>query len=143
MIDKELIKTYKDCEDIVTSNKAQLLERQEEFNTSNEMIISQIEVNQSNMRRIQEQLKEQGLEEYKETGNKTLTGGLRIQERTKYDYKESDAINWAKTEMPVAIVEKLNDKMFKAHIKKNDLDFVTKEKKTIATFPSELKLEVN
>jgi len=141
MINKELIKQYKNCEDTVIRYEKQLSELQEQFDVENSSIINQIKTHKEDMVDHKEQLKEQGLVEYKETGSKQLTGGLSIAVSKTYDYEDSEAIEWARKNMPVAILEKLNTKMFKAHIKDNKLDFVKYEEMIKAQFPKELKLD--
>jgi len=65
------------------------------------------------------------IENYKLTGEKTFDKECGVAVTTKYEYKPEDAVNWAKINAPVLIVESVDDKAFKKMPMIADLDFVT------------------
>ena len=65
------------------------------------------------------------IENYKLTGEKTFDKECGVAVTTKYEYKPEDAVNWAKVNAPVLVVESVDDKAFKKMPMIADLDFVT------------------
>ena len=87
---------------------------------------------------IKGKLTEQGLEEFKETKSKKLTGGLSIRETKKIDYDDKKAFEFA---LEKKLFLQLDKKAFEKSVDSLDLDFVTISKEPKVTFPKEIKLE--
>ncbi len=143
MINKENVQEYQDLTNELTQLKTKLATKQKEFDKQHNYLIEDIEIHNNRLSELQEEIKAEGLIEFKETGNKKLTAGLGIQTRVSYDYDEKKAIEWCKENMKVAVSEKLNVSMFKKYVKDNTLDFVTVNSEDKVTWPTKgLNMEV-
>ncbi len=140
MIDKiklvNLVNVQKDLMDWETL----LSKKQDEFETLNKALIESIEVKKKTQEELKEILRIEAEEEFKETNQKKLLGGIGIRILSKLIYSESDAMNWANENMPIAIKTVLDKKQFETFAKSSDLDFVEKEEKTSVTFPKEITI---
>jgi len=114
--------------------------QKEEFNDINQDLLANIEKTKIDLNECMDEIKITAIDEFKETGEKKLLGGIGIRVLSKIDYSELEAINWAKDNMPVAIKEVLDKKQFDTFAKSSDLDFVTKSSQISVTFPKEIKL---
>ena len=112
----------------------------EQFETDNALLLETIKVGSEKVETIKEDLRDQAIDEYGETGQKKLLGGIGIRVLSKLDYAESDAMLWAKQHMPVAIKEIMDKKMFETFAKNNELDFVKKLENISVTFPKVIEL---
>ncbi len=115
-----------------------LSEKQKEFELVNKGLFEEIEAHQEVEEELKGELRIDAEQEFKETGNKKLLGGIGIRILTKLLYEEKDAIYWAGSKMPVALKTVLDKKQFETFAKTNDLDFVNKEEKVSVTFPSKI-----
>ena len=110
------------------------------FTEQNKSLIARMEVSSDIVHAIKEKVREEAIEEYGNTGEKKLLGGIGIRILSKLEYHELTAIEWARTNMSVAIKEVLDKKQFEIFAKTNDLDFVKKEEKVSVTFPKEITI---
>ncbi len=110
------------------------------FTTKNAALLASIEVVSSKQEEIKEEVRIKAIEEFEKTGNKKLLGGIGIRILSKLVYSESDAMNWADENMPIAIKRVLDKKQFEAFAKSSELDFVESEEKTVVTFPKEITI---
>ncbi len=115
-----------------------LSEKQKEFDLVNKGLFNEIDACGIVEEELKGELRIDAEEEFKETGNKKLLGGIGIRILTKLNYEEKDAIDWAGTKMPVALKTVLDKKQFETFAKTNELDFVNKEEKVSVTFPKEI-----
>ena len=110
------------------------------FTTKNAALIASIEVVSSKQEEIKQEVRIEAVEEFEESGEKKLLGGIGIRVSTKLFYDEVNAILWAKENMPIAIIESVDKKQFETFAKENHLDFVKKEESVSVTFPKEIKI---
>jgi len=82
--------------------------------------------------------KTEAIKEYELTGQKKLLYGLGIRVGTSLIYDDKTAFEWAKSHQ---LCLSLDERAFEEIAKSQNLDFVRKEEKIIATFPSKLNLE--
>ena len=140
MIDKinlmKLANTQKDLMDWETL----LSKKQDEFETLNKALIESIEVKKKTQEELKETLRIEAEEEFKETNQKKLLGGIGIRILSKLIYTESEAVKWAEENMPVAIKKVIDKKQFETFAKSSELDFVDKEEKVSVTFPKEITI---
>ena len=138
MIDKTQIISLINIQGDLTHLEEQLSKKRDEFETMNKVLIETIEIKRSGQEDIKEVLRVQAEEEFKETNQKKLLGGIGIRILSKLNYSESNAMDWSKENMPIAIKTILDKKQFETFAKSNDLDFVNKEEKISVTFPKEI-----
>lgn len=137
---KESLKLYSVKSKELELSKELLDEKRKQFDIQNNDLISEITNLDSQVNGIKDIVKEQAETQYKETGEKKLMGGIGIRILTKLDYASQEAIGWAKTNMPIAVLEVLDRKQFETFAKNNDIAFVTKEESVCVTFPKELNI---
>jgi len=121
--------------------KEELKTKQEQFNLDNKNFFNVIDELQNDIKEYRTTITEEALDEFKLDGNKKRLGGVGIKVMTSMNYADEDAIEWAKINMPICVVEALDKKTFKNFAKEHDLDFVKLEKKNVVTFPKEIILE--
>lgn len=143
MINKEQIKALIDYIKVYEEFKEELNVKTIKFNKENEDLIKDIGRQFQHIELIKDDIKADARVEYMNNQNKKLLGGISIREGIRLKYDESDAVGWAKTNMPVAIKEVIDKKMFEAYVKSNELEFVHQETKITVCFPKEIKLEDN
>ncbi len=114
--------------------------KQFEFNEANKELIESIEKASSDEFEIKEKVKVEAIAEFEKTKEKKLLGGIGIRILSKLIYSESDAMNWANENMPVALKTVLDKKQFETFAKSSELDFVDKEEKISVTFPKEITI---
>lgn len=112
--------------------------KRDQFNKDNEQLTELIMQEQSDYDAIKNDIKSDAEDEFKQTGNKKLLGGIAIRILSRLEYNDVDAINWARDKMPVILKEVIDKKQFEAFAKTNDLDFVTKKETVSVTFPKEI-----
>ncbi len=132
----KLANTQKDLMDWETL----LSKKQDEFETLNKALIESIEVKKKTQEELKETLRIEAEEEFKETNQKKLLGGIGIRILSKLIYTESEAVKWAEENMPVAIKKVIDKKQFETFAKSSELDFVDKEEKVSVTFPKEITI---
>ena len=116
--------------------KDNLKERREHFDLANAILIDAITVETSKQAGLKALISDRAKEEYKQTNNKKLLGGIGIQERITIEYDEDLALSWAnKHNMCI----KLDASAFNKIAKIQDIDFVTKDTIILVTFPKEIK----
>ena len=138
MIDKIKLVNLANAQKDLVNFEELLSKKQDEFETLNKALIESIEVKKKTQEELKETLRIEAEEEFKETNQKKLLGGIGIRILSKLIYSESDAMNWANENMPVALKTVLDKKQFETFAKSSDLDFVEKEEKTSVTFPKEI-----
>lgn len=111
--------------------------KKEDFEAENIIIINGIKTHKEAIEQCKEDIRQLAEQEFKQTGNKKLYGGIGIRETSDMVYDESVALEWAKKhQMCLA----LDAKSFKSIAKAQPLDFVTIQNKITVTFPSEIKI---
>ncbi|MDA3855894.1 MAG: hypothetical protein PF569_06530 [Candidatus Woesearchaeota archaeon] len=84
-------------------------------------------------------LTDEAIKNFKETGEKTYIGGIKVQERTTQSIVDKKkAMDFA---LDKKLFLKLDEKAILKFSKDNDLDFVKEDTNTIATFPKTIILE--
>lgn len=101
-------------------------------------IVNEIEVIKSDRENIEAELRETAVTKYLETGLKRF-GQLGIRITTKYDYDDSEALEWAKKHELCLALDKT---AFKKQLKVQPLDFVKSSEVPTATIPTEIKEEL-
>lgn len=81
---------------------------------------------------------ELGKEYFKETTNKNLVGGYKVQERKKIEYDETKALTWAKEKDMFLSLDK---KSFEKAVEGLNLDFVTISKEPSLAIPKEIIID--
>lgn len=131
----ELLKTKQAKLEILN---IELKGKKQEFEQSNAGLIEEINQLENSFNQTKEEIKLEAIEEFSKTSQKKLLGGIGIRVTSKLFYNEKEAINWAKTNMPVAIVENIDKKQFESFAKTNDLNFVEKQETIGVTFPKQI-----
>jgi len=142
MINKELLKEYKqqleerDKLETELSDKRESL--QKKFIEENEKTIGRINILRNSLIDVKNSLTEMGVEEYTETKEKKLTGGLGVRVISMLEYENKEALKWAKEH---SICLSLDKRSFDKLAKTQDLEFVQKKETITITFPKEIKLD--
>ena len=140
MIDKvKLVNLVNVQKDLINFEEL-LSKKQDEFETLNKALIESIEIKKNSSEELKGILRIEAEEEFKETNQKKLLGGIGIRILSKLIYTESDAVKWAEENMPVAIKKVIDKKQFETFAKSSELDFVDKEEKISVTFPKEITI---
>ena len=112
----------------------------DDFTTKNAVLIESIVMFENSQEEIKEKVRVDAIEEFKKTGAKKLLGGIGIRILSKLIYTESNALQWAEENMPIAIKKVIDKKQFETFAKSSELDFVEKEEKVSVTFPKEITI---
>jgi len=119
--------------------------KKEEFEKSIKNDTDYVENLNSQIKLYKQGIEVEALKEFKETGKKTLLGGVKVQEKkvVTISYKPEDALKFAKEKDMFLIFDKKG--LEKAIPSLGDLKWVTTETETVekVTFPAEIKLEDN
>ncbi len=137
---EENLKNLKTNQTTLASLKEKFGKVFDEFEEYNKELIESISVMENAQEEIKEKVRVEAIEEFEKTGAKKLLGGIGIRILSKLIYSESDAMNWANENMPIAIKTVLDKKQFETFAKSSDLDFVEKEENTSVTFPKEITI---
>ena len=137
---EENLKNLKTNQTTLASLKEKFGKVFDEFEEYNKELIESISVMENAQEEIKEKVRVEAIEEFEKTGAKKLLGGIGIRILSKLIYSESDAMNWANENMPVALKTVLDKKQFETFAKSSDLDFVEKEENTSVTFPKEITI---
>ena len=98
-------------------------------------MLNNIEREEIAMNKITDNISVEALNEYNNTGIKTLYGGIGIRVMQRLEYNPTRAIEWAKKH---SIALMLDKKAFEKIAKIEDISFVTKKEVPIVTIPREL-----
>jgi len=120
--------------------KVELAEKKQEFEEQNSELIEKIEKTTLDLNGCIDQVKVSAMEEFRETGEKKLLGGIGIRILTSLKYDEQAAIDWADAKMPVALKTILDKKQFETYAKSTDLDFVKKVESICVTIPKVIEI---
>ena len=140
-IRKEQLIEYKNNKDTLNSLKDELRKKKDEFEENNIELINKIYEINTQISLERGSITKCALLDYEATKNKQLLGGISIRRNEILTYKDTDALNWARTNMPIVIKEVIDIKTFEVFAKTRDLDFVNKEDKFTVCFPKEIKLD--
>ena len=138
MIDVEDVKRYACAKAAYEAKKASYDNLLAGFNTENVGVISAVAAAKAELDALASNLRIQGENEYAETGNKKLTGGLGIRVSATIFYDEEKAKKWASEHGMFQIFDK---KGFDKIAGSLGLDFVTEGKKITVTLPKEVKID--
>jgi len=134
---KTQLEEYQLSEGTLNALKLTLADKKADFEKENLNLINNIKDLSEKQEMIKNLAKEKAIEEFKLTGNKKLSFGLGIRVGTELLYDLDIALDWAKEHK---LCLKLDEKAFEGLAKTQNLDFVTKEEKVSATFPTKLEL---
>ncbi len=135
---KELEKYYENLK-IIESIKESLKISREAFEETLTNQLNDLKVAELDNIDLKEAITNKAIQEYTETGEKKLIGGLGIRITNKLNYNKVDAIDWALDNMKVAVYTELDKKQFENYAKCNELEFVKKIENIGVTFPKEFK----
>lgn len=95
---RENLEKLRDLQTELSQKKAALKLKKDNFNKSIEIDNESIELLQSKETLYKQGIEVEALAEFKETGNKKLLGGIKVQEKTNViiSYKPEDALKFAK-----------------------------------------------
>jgi len=130
------VKLLYDKIDVVNNLKAQLKTSRDAFEKEHQTLIEYIRNKEEIINEFKLTITEDAKEEFSNTKNKKLYGGIGIQERTTIEYDKDLALDWAKEHQ---LCLTLDNSSFKKIAKSQDIDFVTKDTKILVTFPPEIK----
>lgn len=136
-MNKEIILAYKQTKEDLNEMEQKLKDERQKFEDSLSELKESIYCHKQSLIFLEENIEEEALKEFKETGKKKLLGGIGIQERKKLVYDEDKAFKWAKE---TGTCLQLDKKKFEK-VGLEMTDFVKEEEKTIVTFPKVIKLE--
>jgi len=115
--------------------KQELKDKKEAFEFENKDLIELIENSSETINNLKSTLTENAINDFRETGQKKLLGGLGIRQGISLKYDEKFAFDWAKEH---DLCLQLNKKEFEKLAKTQDISGVTKEEKITVTFPKEI-----
>lgn len=135
---KEELEAWQEKTNKITLLKLELREKRQSFEEQNNKLI--IDINELNAELLEEQdgFKLLAEEEYQNTGQKKLLGGLGIRVGTYLTYDSKAALDWAHEHKLCLALDK---KEFENIAKTQDIDLVEKHEKITVTFPKEIKFE--
>lgn len=93
----------------------------------------------SAMESAESDLREFAVGHYLGTGSKSYDKQVGVRVTTLIDYDTATAVEWAKTNAPIMVVESVDKKQFETYAKANELPFVTKTEKVSAVIASNLE----
>jgi hypothetical protein len=129
---------FKQTEIKLLGLKDELKKKENEFNIQNYNLMEEINKLTFKMEDTRNDAKLEAIKEYELTGQKKLFGGIGIRIGTSLVYDEKMAFEWAKQHQ---LCLSLDERAFEEIAKSQNLEFVRKEEKITATFPSKLNLE--
>ena len=88
--------------------------------------------------KLQDEISEESIKLFKESGEKKFFGGISVKEYDILKYSDEVAESWCKEH---DMFFKWDKKSFEKSVKSLNLDFVKVEKEPKTTFPKEIKLE--
>ncbi len=138
MIDQNKVQEFVQTIDVLEDLKNKLTEKKKMFEEDNKILIEEIERFSNIQVNFKDQIKIEAMEEFQETGNKKLFGGIGIRVGVCLNYDRGMALAWAKEHL---LCLNLDVKSFDKIAKTQDMDFVKKEETITVTFPKEIKLE--
>lgn len=138
MIDKQFVKNLKTYQEEVELKKAEISKKKEAFELELSGLIDEVREKHEKIEALKESLSKQAVEEFQETGNKTLYGGIKVQETKVITYDEAKALDFAKEK---DMFLQLDKKAFEKSAESLKLGFVTIDKVPKTTFPKKIKLE--
>lgn len=138
MLNKSELKEFKKQTEKLNELKEEYLKKKAKFAEENSGLLGAIDEQTVSLVGMKENLSIAALDEFKETQNKQLLGGLGIRVGSNLIYEKERALGWAKEH---GLCLALDDSAFKKIAKTQDIEFVQKEEKITVTFPKEIKLE--
>jgi len=109
-----------------------------EFEGDNKVLIALIQKTKEEILGLEEEIREEALYEYKNTGEKKQLGGVGIKIMKKLSYDPKQAFGWAKEH---SLALQLDKRAFEKIAKAQELDIVEELLYPIATIPKDIKLE--
>ena len=138
MIDKEILTLLKKKQDAEKDLQKNINEEKAKFDVAVLNYKNKLSAIKKEIEDLKGTITKEALEEYDETNNKTLTGGLKIRNTTSVNFDHDEAMAWAKKSESCLL---LDMKSFNSIAKTGTLDFVKLETIPSVTFPKEIKLE--
>lgn len=140
MIKIETLKSLEKNMNQLSELKEELYNKQQVFNEQNEDLIKKIELLNNDKFHLKEVIKVAAADEFKDTGNKKLCGGVGIRVCSNLEYDRGIAFDWAK-QHDLCLSISLDVKAFESVAKTQPIDFVTKKEHILVTFPKKIKFE--
>ena len=128
-MNKEKLIELKENMEMLQILNAQLDVKKTIFANENSELINKIQYVSSCIEQCKNILKENAEVGFQKDGLKKRLGGIGIRISNVLDYNESDALSWAKLNMPVCIKTILDTKTFETYAKTTSLDFVKNTEK--------------
>lgn len=138
LLERSKLLELKNMLEKLNNDKENLKNLKEIFTIDTKDLVLKIKELEKGIKSLKEQLSEEGIQEFNETGNKNLLGGLKIKEMEVVSYSEEDAFKFAKEKDLFLTLDK---KAFDKSAKTLGVDFVKITKEPKVTFPSTIKLE--
>lgn len=132
------VKELKEEREKLESIQVNLKSKKEDYEKSIQQEKEQLELHKSKIEGIEKTINELATNHFKETGEKSLYGGIKVQEANVISYDPDKAFNWAKEH---SLCLSLDTKSFETLAKIQQFDFVTIKKEPKATFPKVIKIE--
>ena len=123
---------------VLDTRMEELKKKKLEFEEENKQLLETIKTVKQSLSEVIVKAKEFALEEYNETGLKSLSGGFSIRVSNFLDYDPEKAFAWAKEH---DLCLKLDTKAFDSVAKTQDFDFVEKKEKVMVCVPKKVKVE--
>jgi len=133
MLTKENVEKLKQTIEDLNSKKEILKSLEEKFNEENKALLDEISNLKTDLENITNEVKEQAIEEFKQTGKKKLLGGIGVRETKYISYDDKTALDWAKSKDMFIMLDK---KAFEKTADTLNLDFVKIDKVIQATIPT-------
>lgn len=134
----QLLSALLEKRESIIATKEEYERRMKEFELSNAELIKDLSDKRLEVDQLEIDIRAAALQEYKETGKKTLAGGVGIRVVSKMNYADVDALDWAKKH---SLALSLDKKTFEAIAKAQPLPFVEYVEVPTATIPKEIVLQ--
>lgn len=138
MLNKNNLKEYIGCENILETLKDEMRIKKAAFDAENEEITTRITELTDQLNQHKETITAQAKDEYEATAEKKLLGGIGIRIVKILEYAPTEALVWAKKHDMALLLDK---KVFEKIAKTNPLPFVNISEYVKVTFPKDIILE--
>jgi hypothetical protein len=133
-MNKENLKTFLEVRNLLQGEESLLKEKRLEFDNSVDPLKKRIEELKLSLNSLKEEIEKDAIEEFKETKQKKLLGGIGIREKKHLIYDEKTAFNWAKEKGTCLLLDKKKFEKIALEL----TDFVVENKEIQVTFPKEV-----
>lgn len=116
-------------------------EKKQKFDEENFELINRVKETSESINYCKDVARENAIAGYEQDKEKKRLGGIGIRVTKNLIYDEDIAMDWAKTNMPIAVKQVLDKKTFDKFAKENPVEFVKIKENPVVTFPSKLVIE--